>query len=563
MPIILETVLGVKGPGSRRLVATGEEATKAIRDLTEFSGARAVTEERVILPVDPRLVEFLIGTDLAKLDSAALTWYTARVAPELRQIQRASRDDATLPHPSAVSLKPYQRVGADFMAYLGKSLLCDEMGLGKTVTSLVALELAKWHLKVLVVCPNGVRAWWAQERARWTFLPSEPVVLLTHKDLESQLKNFTRGWVIVNYQVFRMDDVYPQLQRHLWDWVVFDEAHILNNRKTDTYKKVEKLVYRRAALLTGSPYGNNVAELWALLHLTAPEAFSSYWRFWDLFVDCKETAKGREILGVKNPELFRRAVLPYMIRRSKEDVHLQLPPKVYQTFELEMTDYQEMQYRGMARRGLLEVGEGQTIYITNVLALMTRQRQILSTPATLGLKDDSCKLDAAMDIIQGTEDRVVVFAMFRHTVAAMCRRLEAAEISYDFLMGGVSSIKVMEIVEKLNTGKIRVVVATLQTGGVGLNLIGASVVIFIDKHYNPVKQQQAEDRVHRIGQTKTPHIITLTVPGTIDDVVEGILAKKIGMQEALLSKYILEDLHRWAEVKPCTSYSVSSGFTIG
>lgn len=549
MPIIYE---------DRQMIATGEEAEKAISDLSEFSGARATKDGRVFLPADPRLIELIIGEDLTKLSPAALAWYQTRVAPELRQIRRISQADAALPHPSAERLKPYQRVGADFMAYLGKSLLCDEMGLGKTVTSLVALELAKWHQKVLVVCPNGVRAWWAQERARWTSLPNEPVILLTHKDFENQLRNFTRGWVIVNYQVFRMDDVYPQLQRYLWDWAVFDEAHMLNNRKTDTYKKVEKLVYRRAALLTGSPYGNNVAELWALLYLAAPDVFPSYWRFWDLFVDYKETAKGREILGVKNPELFRRAVLPYMIRRSKEDVHLQLPPKVYQTFELEMTDYQEMQYRGMARRGLLEVSEGQTIYITNMLALMTRQRQILSTPATLGLKDDSCKLDAAMDIIQGTEARVVVFAMFRHTVAAMCRRLEEAEISYDFLMGGVSSVKVMEIVEKLNTGKIRVVVATLQTGGVGLNLIGASVVIFVDKHYNPVKQQQAEDRVHRIGQTRTPHIITLTVPETIDDVVEGILARKIGMQEALLSKYILEDLHRWAaEGEPCISYSVS------
>ena len=202
----------------------------------------------------------------------------------------------------------------------------------------------------------------------------------------------------------------------------------------------------------------------------------------------------------------------------------------------------------MAKRFYIELSETKKLYAVNVISMITRLRQILSTPANFDLPDESVKLDAAIDIVLGTDSRIVIFTAFRKTVDALCKRLTKAEVSHTRIWGGMTSEEISQEEARLNTGEVRVLVATLQSGGVGLNLVGANTAIFIDRHYNPEKQTQAEDRLHRGGQTQKVHVISLYCPNTVDDLVEAILTKKISMQKAVLGPAFLEDLKKRLQI---------------
>jgi len=237
-----------------------------------------------------------------------------------------------------------------------------------------------------------------------------------------------------------------------------------------------------------------------------------------------------------------------MIRKTKAEVMPFLPEKLYQTIPLKLLSRQSKHYDDMAKRFYIELSETKRLYAVNIISMITRLRQILSTPANFDLPDDSAKLDAALDIVLGTDNKIVIFTAFRKTVEALCQRLTKKEILHTRIWGGMSSEEVSEEEARLNTGEIKVLVATLQAGGVGLNLVGANVAIFIDKHYNPEKQRQAEDRLHRGGQTQKVHIINLYCPNTVDDMVEAILNRKLTMQEAILGPAFLEDLRKRLKV---------------
>jgi len=328
-----------------------------------------------------------------------------------------------------------------------------------------------------------------------------------------------------------------------WDWIIFDEAHRLKNRKTKTSSIVMKLRFKHTLLLTGTPMGNNPSELWALLRILRPERYTSFWRFFYMYVDFTEDFwGGREIVGVRNPHLLRRELASVMLRRRKDEVFQQLPEKIYQTIRVPMAKQQAKYYKQMAEQSVLMLTSGEPLFATTVVAQLIRLRQILSTPVVFNYPDCSSKLDAAVEIIEGADEKVVVFTMFRATVAALKARLDKRKISNVSLIGGMSQEEIEEAKRALNEGDARVLIGTVQAGGVGHSLVGASLAIFIDKHWNPMVQEQAEDRLHRVTQTRTVHIITLVNPSTVDDLVEYALLKKIGMTKLILEEPLLNEL---------------------
>lgn len=559
-------------PGKRtRLLATKEDTRRAIRLFTDWGGLKRHPGKRASFPCHSRMLELMIR-DGSKATPRVLEWYQKQLAPEIQAMALLSRGDAKLNHPSAARLKPFQRAGARFVSRVGRTLLCDDMGLGKTAQAIIATELSRWYDKVLVICPKSLQTLWVHEKAKWTAHPQVPVVVLESKTIKEQLADFEEGWLIVHPWQVRKDLVNANadtfgssrprykwkagltLGSTFWDWVLIDEAHrFLANRKTLTFNAVKRLKRRRMVILTGTPYGNDPAEIWTLLNLLDPKRYTSYWRFFELYVDYLEDEwlGTRKIVGIRNPDLLRRELAPRMAMRKKADVGIALPSKEHQEIPLVMEERQLRLYVQMVKESMLilesqgEVAEGESapvLYASTPLAVMTRLRQILSTPATLGFADTSIKLDAAMDIIQGTDEGVVVFAMFRATVEALYKRLTRLGIPALKLMGGVRTEDLAKAEQGLLDGTIRVVIGTISFAGVGLNLNGASVVIFVDKHFNPNWQHQAEDRVHRIGQTKNVLVLALYCPDTIDDLVNAILERKIGMQEPILRQRLIEEL---------------------
>jgi len=434
------------------------------------------------------------------------------------------------------------KVAADDELYVTRSFIVTH----NTVQTIAAIDASEENDKVLIVCPNAVKYQWSEEIEKWSDR-NEPVTVLEWKTKVDQIKAYKQGWFVMNYAQFPRywSDYVSKMGK--WDWVVFDEAHRLKNRKTRTAECARSLRTKYMAMLTGTPVGNNVAEIWSLLNILYPSMFSSYWRFYETYIDYEQDYWGsREIKGTKNPELLERDLGPVMLRRTKEDVAKDIPKKVTQDLLIEMPEKQKKAYQKMAHECYLEVREGEYISAVNVMAMITRLRQIASTPATLGLEDVSGKLDAAVEIINGTDEQVVVFTAFRDTAIALRNRLSKKKMASSLFLGGFSTRERNEVLKEFQAGRTRVFICTTKAGGTGLNLQCASVGIFIDKEWNPAEQRQAADRLHRIGQKKMVQIISLIARGTIDHTVEGLLAKKIEMTEPVLRSTLLEEVGKFS-----------------
>ncbi len=537
-----------RGRYPAKCVLDGPAAMKVYRELKEVTGVK-YQDNRLLLPAEPRLVEYAQLTARAGSTPSFQGWYQDVTRREKNVIRGLEGDWGRSPqHLKANLLYDYQTVGAEFLARVGRGILADDCGLGKTAQAVIGIELSGECSQVLVLCPKSVQSTWADEIAKWTQYDDTQVTIFDAAKRKKQLEEFAGGWAIVNLEQFRIEPGFLQLGG--WDWLIVDEAHRISNRKTKTFEAVKRVrdQTKRCALLTGTPIGNSPAELWALLHMLYPQQYPSYWRFYDLYIEYVENPffGGREIVGTKNENLLRRDLAPKMLMRRKEDVAKDLPPKTYKTMKLTMEPEQYRHYATMAHEMYIELTDHTKLRAANTMSMILRLRQVLSSPAAFDLPDVSSKLDAVLDIVQSTDRKVLVFTLFRSTVASILQRLEKAKIPAVEITGGVDSEGRDQAREALNTGDAKVLVATLGAGGVGLTLTGASVAVFVEKHYNPAHQVQAEDRIHRISQEKNVYIMDLLCPGTVDDLVEAILKKKLKMQNAILADALIENLGAFA-----------------
>jgi SWI/SNF-related matrix-associated actin-dependent regulator 1 of chromatin subfamily A len=502
----------------------------------------------LVLPLGARYIE-LLGEVVPgmKLADETLDWYAKRVRWEnerwllKHEVPEPMDEDHVWE-----ALWPFQRCGVAFMSKVSRVLLCDEPGLGKTAQAIYTICLSGRHRKVLVVCPKHLRSFWEQEIVKWW--GSHPLPLTTiceAKTRKEDLETWKRleGFFIVNWELLRL---MPELRRGGWQWVVCDEAHRVKNRKTKTFKALKKILAPRLILMTGTPFANNAAEVWTLLNLIRPDVYSSYWRFFEMYVsyDRHPWLGFRRIRGVKHPKLLRRELEPYMLRREKRTVAPDMPPKVYTKVPLKLTARQKELYSDLVRDAMAELADGGELTVPNTISLLTRLRQIVSTTGTLEDTDESTKLDAAVELLKDLHPaKVVVFTQFRKTVELLCHRLSDAGVTNVLLYGGMGAEEVGRIVQVFQEDKdVRVLVATAATGGEGLTLTAASTLVFTEKHYNPAKQVQAEDRIHRIGQEHPCNIISLHCTGTVDDAVEKVLRRKEADINAVLVEEITDHL---------------------
>jgi len=412
------------------------------------------------------------------------------------------------------------------------------MGLGKTATAIVAVETHLRHERNLVVCPKSLKAWWQQEIERWGKLPV--------RMNEFWPVNFTGGWLIAHWEQVRM---YPdEFSKVPWTWIVADEAHRIKNRKTQTFRAFKHLHSPYMILITGTPFSNHPGELWALLNVLHPEQHRSYWAFFDMFTKSWNSPWGPKPVGVKNVKLLVKELGPVMLRRRKEDVLKELPPKRHKYEFIAMKPQQEKVYRQMAELFWCEFMDGVEWTAPNVISRITRLQQILCSTALLSNEDHSAKLDRLMEIIADSDDEpLVVFSRFRRTVELIKQRCDDAGVSCRTLLGGMQPEEVGARVMDFQRGKFRILPCTLATGGVGLTLTKAHTAIFIDRHWNPAIQTQAEDRLHRGGQDHPVLIIYLHTPRTVDDTVARVCKIKESMTARVWAAHLRSELLFWRE----------------
>lgn len=435
-------------------------------------------------------------------------------------------------------LRQSQRTGVDFLHQAWDAVLGDDMGLGKTVQAIAALELSDSY-PALVVCPKSVKQTWADEYAKWA--PHRDVLVASKpRDFTATPDVLVVNWEslrthsrLAGYGSIRLTEKDREEKALNRDWavVVADEAH---RAKNPTAKQTRALwgigrTARRRIAMTGTPVANEPQDFWSLLHFIAPDEWPSRSSFMDRY--CLMTSAlwgGVEVLGLRpdTKDEFYRAVDSRFLRRSKELVARDLPPKTYVTRETPMSSKQARAYKQMCDSQVAWLGDD-AVAAFDPLTVLTRQLQFAAayaevTGETVTLQDPSCKVDGVLDLLEDmpSSEQLVVFAQSRQLIDLCEVRLIKNGVTCGRVTGSENEQQRNAAVRRFQSGDLRVILLTLGAGSTGITLTSASTLCFLQRSFNQVDNLQAEDRVHRIGQAaETVTIVDLITPGTVEETV--------------------------------------------
>ena len=508
-----------------------------------------------------------IINELSSLDGFAPT--TAAV--DALRVMKASASDVAGWKAGVVDvgdprLFDYQHAGVQ-MLLRGGCLLGDEMGTGKTVMALTAARQVGGP--VLVVAPNSMKYRWAEEAAVWFPEAASFVIGGTAKQKQTALDEagvaaeFGKDViVIVNWEALRTmtrmaghgsikltekEKLDGPLNAFDWNVVVADEAHRAKDPKSKQTRALWRVSrgaeYRWA--LTGTPVLNTPGDLWAIGRFYNPSEYGDSRHAWhNRYVDYIETNWGPKDIGLRKDRMpeFEFWFDATSIRRTKEDV-LDLPEVTHQTRLLDLEPKQKAAYSKMTK-DLIAMVDGGVLMATDPLALMTRLSQIASaTPIiqeddVVGLVAPSNKVKAVLELLDEMGDKqLVVFAQSRKLIELLEESLQTKNISHMSITGAVSPEARAVNVSQFQSGQVRVALCTLGAGSEGINLFAADTACFMQRSYSYGMSQQAEARVHRIGQERPVTIIDLVSKGTLDEAVITALESKQGMAEEVLRDY--------------------------
>ncbi len=469
----------------------------------------------------------------------------------VRTLGRQLRDhDGIPPCPApegfTATLRPYQAHGLAWLQFLRTAgmggVLADDMGLGKTVQALahVAAEQAAGRLDhpALIVCPTSLVPNWRAEAAR--FAPSLRVLVL-HGPGRAALFGAIPGHdiVITTYPLLARD--HAVLVAQPWHMVVLDEAQTIKNPLAATSKLARTLQAGQRLCLSGTPLENHLGELWSLYDFLMPGFLGDRVSFGRRFRTPIEKAGNEE----RRAQLARR-IAPFLLRRTKEEVAPELPPKTEITETIEMADAQRALYEGIrlsmhakvraaiAKRGM--AGSGIII-----LDALLKLRQACCDPRLLKLttvkasKARSAKLERLLEMLpQMLEEgrRVLLFSQFTSMLALIQAELDALGLPYELLTGDTKDRA--GPVQQFQTGAANLFLISLKAGGTGLNLTAADTVIHYDPWWNPAVENQATDRAHRIGQDKSVFVHRLITEGSIEEKMEILKERKRALAAGIL-----------------------------
>ena len=500
--------------------------------------------------------------------------------------QKASRRViAQRPVPTGLqaTLRPYQVEGFQWLSFLYEQrlggILADDMGLGKTVQALALLahameehraaseraakrgESVEPFAPFLVVAPTSVIANWAAEAER--FLPEAKVVTITETTAgKTPLAERIAGahLVLTSYTLLRMDEeAYTGYARTLgqavneftgeqsapegWGALLLDEAQFVKNTGTRAWSIARAMPARTKIAMTGTPIENNLMELWALLAIVADGLFPSARAFRDLYARPAESGEDPAHAAATAARL-RRRIRPLMLRRTKELVAAELPAKNDTRVNLPLAPGHRRIYDTHLQRerqkvlGLLEDMDKNRFTIFQSLTLLRRlalDAALIDPEAYAGVS--SVKRDYLVQQLPDLFEkghRVLVFSQFTGYLKSISARLAEEGIGHLYLDG--STRNRAEVIEAFTSGQEPVFLISLKAGGFGLNLTEADHVFIMDPWWNPAAEQQAVDRIHRIGQDKEVHVYRLVAEGTIEEKVMQLKESKAALFDAVVGE---------------------------
>ncbi|MQY17591.1 DEAD/DEAH box helicase [Nocardia macrotermitis] len=470
------------------------------------------------LPPAAHAVPNATGTGIISADRAmrALTG-TMAVGAELDTMLRAR-------------LRPYQARGIAWLRETvdvhGGAVLADEMGLGKTVQ---AIGFLLGHDgPQLVLCPTSLVSNWVHEIER--FAPSLRPVAWRGGELPSDASDLV---VIAGYPTLRGHA--GPLGERSWATVIFDEAQVLKNPRTQVAKAARAVTAQARIALTGTPVENHLDELWALLNLVVPRSFTHKAQFRRRFV--RPIHEGSADAALR----LRDTLEPIVLTRKKSQVAAALPPKIHCDLICDLTDEQGRLYDELLDRAEDEgFGSGVQRH-SRVLAVLTALGQVCNHPGLISgdldeLSGRSGKFDICADILANNVelgDPTLVFTRFRRTGELLVRHCaEQLGVTAPFFHGGLSIDERTRIVTRFQSADgPPVLILSLRAAGTGLTLTRAADVIHYDRWWNPAVEAQASDRAHRIGQTRTVTVTTLTTGTTVEEHIAAMHDRKSALAD--------------------------------
>ena len=467
------------------------------------------------------------------------------------------------------TLRPYQVEGYRWLTFLYEhrmgGILADDMGLGKTVQALALLAHAIEEHRAavpgepfapfLVVAPTSVISNWAAEAER--FLPGAKVVTITETTAgKTPLAERVAGahLVLTSYTLLRMDeDAYASYAAGLgsgegpgtpgWGALLLDEAQFVKNTGTRAWSIARAMPARTKIAMTGTPLENNLMELWALLAIVADGLFPSARAFRDLYARPAESGEDPAHAAATTARL-RRRIRPLMLRRTKELVAAELPAKNDVRVNLPLAPGHRRIYDTHLQRerqkvlGLLEDMDKNRFTIFQSLTLLRRlalDAALIDPDAYEGVTSAKREylVERLPELLAGGH-RVLVFSQFTGYLKSIARALSEKGIGHLYLDG--STRNRAEVIEAFRAGAAPVFLISLKAGGFGLNLTEADHVFIMDPWWNPAAEQQAVDRIHRIGQEREVHVYRLVAEGTIEEKVMQLKASKAALFDAVVGE---------------------------
>jgi SNF2 family DNA or RNA helicase len=411
---------------------------------------------------------------------------------------------------------PYQLEGVAFLYPRSAAILADEMGLGKTMQSITALRLLMRSREIenaLLICPKPLVANWQRELQLWA---SElPVVVIEGDQARRRWQWQLPGTAlkIANYEILARDRELLTDGTLQFDLVVLDESQRIKNSSSATARVVQSIPRKRSWALTGTPVENSAADLVGIFEFLAPGHLSA---------DMKLHHLGQ-------------AAHSYVLRRTKDRVLKDLPPKMFRDADLELTPEQRESYRLAEEEGVLRLTEmGEAVTIQHVFELVLRLKQICNFDPATGQSVKLERLEADLEEVAASGQKAIVFSQYVDTLTTLAERL--AEYRPLEFHGRIPSAEREPILEEFRHADDRpLLLLSYGAGGVGLNLQFASYVFLYDRWWNPAIEDQAINRAHRIGAAGPVTVSRFLVMNTIEQRIDQVLRDKREIFDAIFS----------------------------
>lgn len=443
-----------------------------------------------------------------------------------------------VPSTFQAELRDYQLTGFNWLATLSQwqvgACLADDMGLGKTIQALAAILLRAADGPTLVIAPTSVLMNWSDETRR--FAPTMRTLTFGPGDRQEMLDTLQPfDLVISSYGLLQSEG--KKLATVPWQTIVLDEAQAIKNMATKRSKAAMTLTAEFRIITTGTPIENHLGELWNLFQFINPGLLGSADAFNTKFAIPIEKYQDRQARS-----RLKKLIQPFILRRLKQDVLQELPPRTEITLQVEMSDEEKAMYEVQRRQALEKIEETEesgTGQHMQILAEITRLRRFCCNPELVvpGCGLNSSKLRVFGDTISELLDnghKALVFSQFVGHLDILRKYLDKQKVRYQYLDGSTPVKKRRQRIQAFQSGEGDIFLISLKAGGAGLNLTAADYVIHMDPWWNPAVEDQASDRAHRIGQKRPVTVYRLVIKDSIEEKIIALHTHKRDLADGLL-----------------------------